>query len=983
MKRLRPTQCFRYAEPDSWRYVRGNGQILSLVRNTLQANKSLRGIQNVEVSSTFLSVPGSKGPYQRMVPNAKPSSAALHQRPFEPTQTRFAAQQRRRMNLPINARLRRGARASLLVVCTLAISSLNAAIAGGCTPTSFSGPNLVKNPDFSSPIPAGLIGQPAVAPVPASSADAPTTFGDFAAQMRYDGPNTYPDQPGAVNSFSIFNEAFLDINPPPAGRGSAFNGSQQPFPGDAAYGVAATPYWLYSDGNALGQKQVNAWLVSVGRSPGIPADAYRPYPPPLGRNDPNPLPAPFNVPSERIYTIWEQEITGLEAGADYEFSYYVSNVIEKIVRGGVDEVSAYADPEISVIANGTEVTPPTKVLKPVTKDASNKFGWERRCVAVKADATGKVKLQVRNSAPGNDGDDLGLAQLSLKKCVAVGTPPRIDVVKSTTGATNEGSSKTSFLVPYTIKVGNTGPVALPNVQVTEDLSRTFKTGNPTIDIATGAQVVIGNCVMNVSFNGTTDTKLLDGLQTLAVGASCTITFTARVAFTDVSKIPSGPQDNTVFASSTSTGPNPGHTFTGVSGETPVPPASSIATDTSSDKVNLPITGNPDLSNLPDPANPSPSSPTPVTFPTPTAGPSVPNLELIKSTTSTIVNYGDVIPWKLTLTNKYTTDVSDILVTDALPVGLIYVKNSSRVDGVAQEPVIDTTSQPGRQVLKWTIAKLLKDKAVIIDFNTILTAAFKGSVLENTAEAAGKSSSTNVTVKAPRAVAAVKLLPGPFSGDALVLGRVYFDTNDNNSFEDGIDQPLSGARVYLSDGRYAVTDNKGRYSISNVGQGWCAIRLDPLTAPFTPKAVPRDQGQRGTRTVSINDNGVYHEDFPLVPLAGSIVKARATTVTRGDVMLVKTLQQTATGYLVQLQITLANPVENLAITDPLPGTATRPAFTFTAASGALLNASDDGKTISIPGVLEAGKYTIIYAISSPLPPEFAVTDPDINYEEVTR
>jgi uncharacterized repeat protein (TIGR01451 family) len=912
-----------------------------------------------------------------MVPNAKPASAALHQRPNEPVKHWFTAQQRRRMNLPTHARLRRGARASVLVVATMAISALNAAMAGGCTPTSFSGGNFIKNPDFSSPIPAGQIGQPLGTPVPTSSLAAPTAFGDFSAQMRYVGPTTYPGQTGSVNAFTIFKGPFDD-----AAFGQSFDGKQFPFPGDPAFGAPATDYWMYSDGNVLGQKQVDAWLISQGRNPGIPAQAYRPYPPPLGNNDPIPLPAPFNVPADRIYTIWEQEVTGLEAGADYEFSYYLSNVIEKFVNGGAVEVSAYADPEISVVSNGNEVTPPTKVLKQVTKDASNKFGWERRCVTVKADATGKVKLQVRNSAPGNDGDDLGLAQLSLKKCVAAGTPPRIDVVKSTSGATKEGSSNTSFLVPYTIKVGNSGPILLPNVQVTEDLSRTFKTGNPTISIATGAEVVIGNCIKNAGFNGTTDTKLLDGLQSLAVGASCTITFTARVSFADVASIPTGKQDNTVFASSTpaSATPNPGYTFPG---DVATPPTSSIATDTSSDKVGLPITGNPDLSNLPDPANPSPSSPTPVTFPTPAPGPSVPNLELLKSTTSTIVNYGDVIPWKLTLSNKYGEEVKNITVTDPLPIGLIYAKNSSRVDGVAQEPVIDTTSQPGRQVLKWTIASLPKDNAVIIDFNTILTAAFKGSAIENTASAEGTNASATTTVRAPRAVAAVKLLPGPFSGDALVLGRVYFDTNDNNSFEDGIDQPLSGARVYLSDGRYAVTDSKGRYSISNVGQGWCAIRLDPLTAPFTPKAVPRDQGQRGTRTVSINDNGVYHEDFPLVPLAGSIVKARATTVTRGDVMLVKTLQQTANGYLVQLQITLANPVENLAITDPLPGTATRPSFTFIAASGALLNASDDGKTISIPGVLEAGKYTITYAIQSPLPPEFAVTDPDINYEEVTR
>jgi uncharacterized repeat protein (TIGR01451 family) len=866
----------------------------------------------------------------------------------------------------------------MFVVLAVAFASLNSALAGACNPTSFTGPNKILNPDFASTISPALINTPAGTDVPTSSTATPTQFGDFASQMRYDGQNTYPDQPGAVNSFSIYNGAFLDTDATPRGRGSAFNGSQQPFPGDPDYGVAATPFWMYSDGNALAQKQVDAWLTSQGRNPGLPADAYRPYPPPGGKNDPFPLPAPFNVVADRTYTVWEQTVTGLEPGADYEFSYYVSNVVEKIVRGGTEEVSAYADPEISVIANGAEVTPAKPVLKQVTKDASNKFGWERRCVSVKADAAGSLKLQLRNSAPGNDGDDLGLAQLSLKKCVA-GVVPRIDVVKSTTGAKLESGSSTSFLVPYKIKVGNTGPIALPNVQVSEFLPNTFKAGAPTVTVATAAKVESGICIINPGFDGNGDTKLLDGNVTLPVGTSCTISFTARVKFPTVASIPVGPQNNTVFASSVTTGPNPGHSYPG---GTPTAPNPSIVTDTSSDSVDLPIPGTTNLVGLPDPTKPSPATPTPVTFVAPN-NPATPNLSITKSTSSTVVNYGDSIPWKISVTNKYTDTVNGVIVTDPLPLGLIYVKNSSRVNGVASEPVVDITKLPGRQVLSWNVGNLAIGQVVTLEFNTILTSAFKGSSLENTAEAAGNGASAGTKVNAPRAVAGVKLLPGPFAGNGLVLGRVYFDTNDNNSFEDGIDQPLAGARVYLCDGRYAVTDNKGRYSIPDVGQGYCAIRLDPLTAPFTPKAVPRDQGQRGTRTISVTDSGVYQEDFPLVPLGGSVVKARATTVTRGDVMLVKTLQQTATGYIVQLQITLAKAVENLAITDPLPGSATRPNFNITAANGTAVKASDDGKTISVPGVLEAGKYTITYAIQSPLSPEFAVTDPDINYEEVTR
>jgi hypothetical protein len=214
--------------------------------------------------------------------------------------------------------------------------------------------------------------------------------------------------------------------------------------------------------------------------------------------------------------------------------------------------------------------------------------------------------------------------------------------------------------------------------------------------------------------------------------------------------------------------------------------------------------------------------------------------------------------------------------------------------------------------------------------------------------------------------------------------VYIDNNDNNSFETGIDTPLAGARVYLSDGRYAITDSLGRYNITDLeSEGVYALRLDPITVPYQPKPEPDDEGQPGNRKVRVPGGGISIEDFPLYPNRAAIVKARATTITRGPVQVVKSLVQGGAGYAITMTITLSAPVQNLSITDPLPPGATRGSAIFTSSDGNALIGMLENDVFKVPGILEAGVYKLSYPIFSALPPENVVTDPSISFEEVIR
>lgn len=172
----------------------------------------------------------------------------------------------------------------------------------------------------------------------------------------------------------------------------------------------------------------------------------------------------------------------------------------------------------------------------------------------------------------------------------------LDVVKSAQSVTS--ASDTDHTVVYSIKVGNTGPTDAPNVQVNDNLAITFAAGSPTLTVEDSA-VSEGPCTENESFNGISDTRLLNGQDTLDIGASCTILVTVRVVYPDRESVPTDAQNNTAYASTVADGPNDGYTF--VDGS-PNPPTDMLAGDESTDGLDLP-----------DVAYGDTPTPTPVTF----------------------------------------------------------------------------------------------------------------------------------------------------------------------------------------------------------------------------------------------------------------------------------------------------------------------------------------------------------------------------------
>ena len=388
--------------------------------------------------------------------------------------------------------------------------------------------------------------------------------------------------------------------------------------------------------------------------------------------------------------------------------------------------------------------------------------------------------------------------------------------------------------------------------------------------------------------------------------------------------------------------------------------------------------------------------------TPQIGYVLPQISLTITPDRNVVTPGDSLPYTSVITNNTPGTITPLInpvYTVILPKGVTYDPTKPvTVAGSNGQPVtvnpnqITVTTNPttGQQTLSIKLPNQLNNnQPQTVKFDTIVGPNVDATQpLIAIGGVTGSATSPNplnpgvpVQVSASIsgvAAAAVKVNLGIFDNKSVIVGRVYFDANNNNNFDAG-DTPLAGARVYFSDGRTAVTDRNGLYNIPNVVPGTYAVRLDPVTAPYSVRRVPSDQGAAGARYVKVGEvGGVLHADFSLVPPSGAAVKARSTTVQRGPITLQKSMIQGGAGYAVTIRIKVDKAVSNLTITDPVPANSSRGPITI---NGTTVTPVVRGNTITIPGTVAAGNYTIVYPLFSPLPPDLVLTDPDISYEEI--
>lgn len=185
--------------------------------------------------------------------------------------------------------------------------------------------------------------------------------------------------------------------------------------------------------------------------------------------------------------------------------------------------------------------------------------------------------------------------------------------------------------------------------------------------------------------------------------------------------------------------------------------------------------------------------------------------------------GDRVVYTVQFTNASSIALTNVLVSDTLPPGLVYAPGTARLDGNgAFEPAIN-----GR-IITWQLPLLPAGASHTITYATVVfPSTASGTTLTNDVSVHG-SAGPGLT-ETGTAAASVIVTGGMFSDRRVVTGRVFADVRGTGHFASG-DRGIAAVRVYLEDGSYATTDANGRFSFPAVRPGMHVLRIDPSTLP---------------------------------------------------------------------------------------------------------------------------------------------------------
>jgi uncharacterized repeat protein (TIGR01451 family) len=251
-----------------------------------------------------------------------------------------------------------------------------------------------------------------------------------------------------------------------------------------------------------------------------------------------------------------------------------------------------------------------------------------------------------------------------------------------------------------------------------------------------------------------------------------------------------------------------------------------------------------------------------------------DIQIVKTGDRAAAVPGDTVIYRLSVKSLSSAPISNLVLTDVLPVGFRFIPQSVRAE-IGGQAVAIAASNEGRTITFRANninlgSKGTQTSVLNLVYGAMLTPdAIRGSG-ENTASVAGQRTDNRYPVKDGPSVHKLRIRAGIMSDCGTIIGRVFHDKNFDGEQQSG-EPGIPNAALFLDDGTRITTDSDGKFSIANVLNGPRTGVLDLTSIPgwtFAPNQKFLERNSQ-SRLVNLEPGGLVRMNFAVTPAAKEV------------------------------------------------------------------------------------------------------------------
>ncbi len=224
--------------------------------------------------------------------------------------------------------------------------------------------------------------------------------------------------------------------------------------------------------------------------------------------------------------------------------------------------------------------------------------------------------------------------------------------------------------------------------------------------------------------------------------------------------------------------------------------------------------------------------------------------------------GDFVQYQIQIENAdLSGTVSDLVLSDQLPIGFRYVSGSLSVDGA--NDMLPGISADG-ELMTLALGTLPPSSSITLKYVVEITAGAKLGPARNSATVSGLG-----VGRANVAFADVDVQEDLLQSKAILVGQVVATGCDITDAQSKDVQGMPDVRVWLEDGTFVVTDAEGKYHIEGIEAGSHVVAVDAATVPDSHELVlcednTRFAGDPGSQFIDVQGGTLWRADFYVAP-----------------------------------------------------------------------------------------------------------------------